>query len=95
MRVVFLIEDSLPNDRVGPELTPTLWSLIEQGGWHPGAAAPRHACDRMEGSGSAVCRRLAGHVHLAGFQVRCLPSKTPFFAIEAVNDVPDPVSPKC
>lgn len=35
MRVVFLIEDSLPNDRVGPELTPTLWSLIEQGGWHP------------------------------------------------------------
>lgn len=35
MRVVFLIEDSLPNGRVGPDLTPTLWSLIEQGGWHP------------------------------------------------------------
>lgn len=34
MRVVFLIEDSLPNGRVGPELTPTLWSLISQGGWH-------------------------------------------------------------
>ena len=33
-RVVFLIEDSLPNGRVGPQLTPTLWSLIEQGGWH-------------------------------------------------------------
>ncbi|MGI9606308.1 MAG: alkaline phosphatase family protein [Acidimicrobiales bacterium] len=36
MRVVFLIEDSLPNGAVGPELTPTLWSLIEQGGWAPG-----------------------------------------------------------
>lgn len=35
MRVVFLVEDSLPNGRVGPELTPTLWSLIEEGGWHP------------------------------------------------------------
>lgn len=35
MRVVFLIEDSLPNGMVGPELTPTLWSLIGQGGWHP------------------------------------------------------------
>lgn len=35
MRVVFLIEDSLPNRVVGPELTPTLWSLIERGGWHP------------------------------------------------------------
>ena len=35
MRVVFLIEDSLPNGRVGPELTPTLWSLIGEGGWHP------------------------------------------------------------
>lgn len=34
IRVVFLIEDSLPNGRVGQELTPTLWSLIEQGGWH-------------------------------------------------------------
>ena len=32
-RVVFLIEDSLPNGRVGPDLTPTLWSLIERGGW--------------------------------------------------------------
>ena len=35
MRVVFLIEDSLPNRFVGPELTPTLCSLIESGGWHP------------------------------------------------------------
>lgn len=35
LRVVFVVEDSLPNGRVGPELTPTLWSLIEQGGWHP------------------------------------------------------------
>ena len=35
MRVVFVIEDSLPNGRVGPELTPTLWSLIGDGGWHP------------------------------------------------------------
>lgn len=35
MRVVFLIEDSLPNRCVGPELTPTLWSLIGDGGWHP------------------------------------------------------------
>lgn len=34
-RVVFLIEDSLPNGRVGPELTPTLWSLIQEGGWNP------------------------------------------------------------
>ena len=34
-RVVFLIEDSLPNGRVSPEFTPTLWSLIQQGGWHP------------------------------------------------------------
>lgn len=30
-----MILDSLPNNRVGPELTPTLWSLIQQGGWHP------------------------------------------------------------
>lgn len=35
LRVAFVIEDSLANGRVGPELTPTLWSLIEQGGWHP------------------------------------------------------------
>ncbi len=35
MRVIFVIEDSLPNGRVSPELTPTLWSLIECGGWHP------------------------------------------------------------
>lgn len=35
MRVVFLIEDSLPNSMVGPESTPTLWSLIGEGGWHP------------------------------------------------------------
>lgn len=34
-RVVFLIEDSLPHGRVGPELTPTLWSLVESGGWNP------------------------------------------------------------
>ena len=34
-RVVFLIEDSLPNGRVGPELTPMLWSLIGEGGWNP------------------------------------------------------------
>ncbi len=34
-RVVFLIEDSLPNGRVSPELTPTLWSLIQEGGWNP------------------------------------------------------------
>jgi len=35
MRVVFLVEDSLPNRFVGPDLTPTLWSLIGEGGWHP------------------------------------------------------------
>jgi len=35
VRVVFLIEDSLPNGRVDGEQTPTLWSLIEEGGWHP------------------------------------------------------------
>lgn len=35
MRVVFVIEDSLPNGRVSAELTPTLWSLIAKGGWHP------------------------------------------------------------
>lgn len=34
MRVVFLVEDSLPNSCVGPELTPNLWSLIGTGGWH-------------------------------------------------------------
>lgn len=35
MRVVFVVEDSLPNRRVSKELTPTLWSLIADGGWHP------------------------------------------------------------
>lgn len=35
VRVVFVIEDSLPNGRVSAELTPTLWSLIAEGGWHP------------------------------------------------------------
>ncbi|RZV45549.1 MAG: hypothetical protein EX269_09585 [Acidimicrobiales bacterium] len=36
MRVAFLIEDSLPNGRVGPEHTPHLWRLItEEGGWAP------------------------------------------------------------
>lgn len=34
MRVAFVVEDSLPNGRVGAKLTPTLWSLIEAGGWH-------------------------------------------------------------
>jgi len=37
VRVVFLIEDSLPNGRVGPEHMPNLWNLItEGGGWAPG-----------------------------------------------------------
>lgn len=37
IRVVFLIQDSLPNDMVGPEHTPTLWDLISgtDGGWNP------------------------------------------------------------
>ena len=36
MRIVFAIQDSMPNGRVGPEFTPHLWKLISQGGgWSP------------------------------------------------------------
>ena len=34
MRVVLVVEDSLPNRHVGAATTPTLWSLIAEGGWH-------------------------------------------------------------
>ena len=51
MRVIFVVIDALPNQWVGEEWTPNLWSLVQGGGWNPSggravlstATYPNHA----------------------------------------------------
>jgi hypothetical protein len=51
MKVVIIVEDSLPNRYVGKQHTPALWELITRyGGWSEQGGC--HICDRRRCAGA-------------------------------------------